>query len=245
MPTTRWLKVMAVLLAFAVPALILPERVHAAGSSKQVKSSKGAKSTKSTKRKARRGGVRGKFVGHGVSSAELRTEPLGKPSGRIVARSPALHEQVEVNIYNEDGSFNQSALAQLDQVFRCRRTQEARAVDPRLYEILSTIYDHYGKVIEVNSGFRYQRNEGSRHFHGSAMDLSIPGVGWRDLYNFAQTLDGGGMGIGRYPRSNFVHIDFRAPGEPSYRWTDTQRNKRPDPGKAPSKMWRRSQRPNS
>ena len=119
-------------------------------------------------------------------------------------------------------------------------------MDPRLYEILSSVFDHFGgRTILVNSGFRYQRNEGSRHFHGSAMDLSIPGGGWRDLYNFAQTLDAGGMGIGRYPRSNFVHIDFRAPGEPSYRWTDTQRNKRPDPGKAPSKMWRRSTRPNS
>jgi hypothetical protein len=28
------------------------------------------------------------------------------------------------------------------------------------------------------------------------------------------------MGIGQYPNSQFVHIDFRAPGEPSYRWTD-------------------------
>jgi hypothetical protein len=53
------------------------------------------------------------------------------------------------------------------------------------------------------------------------------------------------MGIGKYPRGGFVHIDFRAPGEPSYRWTDTQRSKRADPGKAPSKMWKRSSRPNS
>jgi uncharacterized protein YcbK (DUF882 family) len=239
MPNTRILKVMAVLLAFLAPVLFLPENADAGGSTKQVKSTK-----RVGKGKGKRGG-RGKFVGHGVSSSQLRTEPLAKPSGRIVARSPNLHEQVDVNIYNEDGSFNQTALAQLDQIFRCKRTGEARAVDPRLYEVLSTIYDHYGKTIEVNSGFRYQRNEGSRHFHGSAMDLSIPGVGWRDLYNYAQSLDMGGMGIGRYPRSNFVHVDYRAPGEPSYRWTDTQRNKRPDPGKQPSKMWKRSSRPNS
>jgi hypothetical protein len=57
--------------------------------------------------------------------------------------------------------------------------------------------------------------------------------------------DRGGMGIGRYPRNNFVHIDFRAPGEPSYRWTDTKRSRRADPGKSPSKMWRRSARPNT
>jgi hypothetical protein len=29
------------------------------------------------------------------------------------------------------------------------------------------------------------------------------------------------MGIGLYPTSQFIHVDFRAPGEPSYRWTDT------------------------
>ena len=35
---------------------------------------------------------------------------------------------------------------------------------------------------------------------------------------FAETLDRGGMGIGIYPRSQFVHIDVRSP--PSYRWID-------------------------
>src|SRR5262249_34764430 len=63
-------------------------------------------------------------------------------------------------------------------------------------------------------------------------------------YRFADGLDAGGMGVGRYPHSNFVHIDFRAPGEPSYRWTDNSRGTRRDPGKLPSKMWR-SARPNS
>ena len=41
---------------------------------------------------------------------------------------------------------------------------------------------------------------------------------------FASTLDPGGMGIGIYPRSKFVHIDVRPP--PSYRWID---NARPQP----------------
>ena len=118
-------------------------------------------------------------------------------------------------------------------------------MDPRLYEILSIIYDKYGKTIEVNSGFRYQRNEGSRHFHASAMDLQMAGVSQNELYKFAVKLDAGGMGIGRYPHNGFVHIDFRAPGEPSYRWTDTHRNGRGSAGKAPSKMWRRSARPNT
>ena len=52
------------------------------------------------------------------------------------------------------------------------------------------------------------------------MDIRVKDVSYKDVYAFAQTLDQGHMGIGQYPNSQFVHIDFRAPGEPSYRWTD-------------------------
>jgi uncharacterized protein DUF882 len=189
---------------------------------------------------------RAAFMGHGVNEPDLRHAPLPRPSGHIVVRSPALLESLDLNIYNEDGSYNQESLAALDHIFRCRKTFEERAVDPRLYEILSIIYDHFGKAIDINSGFRYQRNEGSRHFHGSAMDISIAGISFHTIYMFAETLDTGGMGIGRYPRGNFVHIDFRAPGEPSYRWTDSHGSGGGDAGKLPSKMWKpRSTRPNS
>jgi uncharacterized protein YcbK (DUF882 family) len=228
MPIRRLLWCVAAVLVLAGPALILPVDAHAAGGV--------------SKKKKR---ARGKFVGHGVPQAELRTDPLPRPSGRVVVFSRNVHEQADVNIYNDDGSFNQSALAQLDRVFRCRRTGEERAMDPRLYEILSIIYDKYGKAVEVNSGFRYQRNEGSRHFHASAMDLQMAGVPPGDLFKFATKLDAGGMGIGRYPNNGFVHIDFRAPGEPSYRWLDTHRARTDTVGKSPSKMWRRSARPNT
>ena len=234
MPIHRLVRIAAVVLGLLVPAFLLPSEADARSSSNQVSKSK------------KRSKARGKFVGHGVSQASLRTEPLPKPSGRVVVLSKNVHTQADVNIYNADGSLNQAALAELDKVFRCKRTGEERAIDPRLYEILSIIYDRYGKTIEVNSGFRYQRNEGSRHFHGSAIDITIAGVSWRELFNFASSLDAGGMGIGRYPRNNFIHIDVRAPGEPSYRWTDTTRNdRRAAAGKAPSKMWRRSARPNT
>lgn len=180
-----------------------------------------------------------------VPREALRTAPMPRPSGRIVITVPGLGRDIDVNIYNPDGSYNQAALAQLDELWRCRRTREVRAVDPRLYEVLSTIYDHYGRRVLLVSGFRFQRNEGSRHFHASAMDIRVEGVPYRDLYEFAQTLDPGGMGIGQYPRMDFVHIDFRGPGEPSMRWTDTGTTNPSDPGKQPSRSWKRSARPNS
>jgi len=189
---------------------------------------------------------RGKFAGHGVKQGKLRTEPLARPSGWVHVTHPGLHEEVKVNIYKADGSLDESALAALDSVFRCRRTKETRAVDPRLYEVLSMIYDHFGqRPVQLASGFRYQRNEGSRHFHASAMDVTVKGVSYRDMYAFASTLDRGGMGIGQYPRDGFVHIDFRAPGEPSYRWTDTG-SKKGASGRLPSRMFKkRSTRPST
>ncbi len=207
-------------------------------SSPDAKSSPGSSSKRSRSR-------RGRFDGRSVADSELRKDPLPRPSGHVVVRNAALHESLDVNIYNADGSFNQASLAALDHLFRCRKTDEERAIDPRLYQVLSTLYDHFGKPIDLNSGFRYQRNEGSRHFHGSAMDVSIASVSYREIYAFAAALDTGGMGIGRYPNGGFVHIDFRAPGEPSYRWVDSHGSSSSDPGKMPSKMWKRSSRPNS
>ncbi|HEY4243861.1 MAG TPA: DUF882 domain-containing protein [Kofleriaceae bacterium] len=164
------------------------------------------------------------FQGHNAASATLRAEPLERPSGDIWLRAENLGEEVKVNIYKPDGSFDDAALAQLDTLFRCARTGEVRAVRPQLYEMLSRIYDHFdGKRVDLVSGFRFAERDSSRHYHASAMDIHIKDVPIRTMYEFAQTLDtgaGGAMGIGIYPTGQFIHVDFRAPGEPSYRWTD-------------------------
>jgi uncharacterized protein YcbK (DUF882 family) len=161
------------------------------------------------------------YEGSGVAVEKLRTEPLERPSGNLYVRSDNLQEEVQVNIYGEDGKFDEAALAQLDEIFRCRRSNEVRAVDPRLYEQLSRIYDHFGgeKLVLV-SGFRWKEDDSSRHWHASAADIRIKGYSIREIYAYAESLDMGGMGIGIYPNSGFVHVDFRAPGEKSSRWTD-------------------------
>jgi uncharacterized protein YcbK (DUF882 family) len=161
------------------------------------------------------------FQGHAVASARLRTDPLDRPSGEIWLGSANLREETKVNIFKPDGTYNETALARLDELFRCWRTGEIRSVDPRLYEQLSRIYDHFGdQRIELVSGFRFAERNSSRHFHASAMDIRIKGVSNREMYSFAEGLDAGGMGIGIYPHAGFVHLDFRAPGDQSYRWTD-------------------------
>jgi uncharacterized protein YcbK (DUF882 family) len=189
--------------------------VESAPQTAQPKAAKSSKSSGKAKRHVTA------FSGHNANKTTLRTEPLDKPSGHISLRAENLGEEVDVNIYKPDGSFDEGSLAKLDDMFRCVRTGEVRAVRRELYEQLSRIEDHFdGKQIYLVSGFRFAERNSSRHFHASAMDIRIPGVSINEMYKYAESLDVGGMGLGIYPTSQFIHVDFRAPGEPSYRWVD-------------------------
>jgi uncharacterized protein YcbK (DUF882 family) len=166
------------------------------------------------------------FQGHNAAPSTLRAEPLDQPSGNVWLRAESLGEEFQGSIYKDDGSLDDEALAKLDNLWRDTRTGEVRAVRAELYEHLSRICDRYpSKRIDLVSGFRFHERDSSRHFHAAAMDIRIKDVSIRELYDFAATLDigkeeEGALGIGIYPNSQFIHIDFRAPGEPSYRWTD-------------------------
>ncbi|MBS1120145.1 MAG: hypothetical protein H6Q90_2373 [Deltaproteobacteria bacterium] len=173
------------------------------------------------------------FTGHNAPKAEYRTEPLGKPSGDLWFRAENLGEQVRVNIYKPDGNFDDAALAKLDDLFRCVSTGKVRAVRAELYEQLSRIQDHFDhKTLVLVSGFRAAigstvERTSSRHYHASAADFRIEGVSIYEIRKYAESLDMGNMGIGIYPTSQFVHVDFRAPGEPSYRWVDNSGHGKP------------------
>lgn len=215
------------LLVIAALCTSAPALAAGAGKASAVSASSAAKKSQKSKSKSKSKSKKQKkrvaaFRGHNAPKSSLRTEPLPRPSGEVWLRAENLNEEVRVNIYKPDGSFDDAALAQLDELFRCARTGAVRAVRAELYEHLSRIYDHFGgKRIDLVSGFRYAERDSSRHYHASAMDIRIKGVSIHEMYRFAESLDAGGMGIGIYPVSGFVHVDFRAPGEPSYRWTDT------------------------
>jgi hypothetical protein len=164
------------------------------------------------------------FSGHNAPRSTLRTEPLERPSGALDVVVPHWGgERLSVQLYKDRdaGTFDEAVLAQLDDLFRCKRSHEVRAMDPRLYEMLSRISDHFDrKPIELVSAFRFVDRNSSRHYHASAVDFRIQGIPLRELRDYAESLDMGNMGLGIYPTSGFIHFDYRAPGEPSFRWTD-------------------------
>lgn len=172
----------------------------------------------------------------------LRRAPPGRPSGWVHVRSLATGETLRTNIYASDGSYDPVNLGRVRRLFRCRRTTAERNIDPRLVVLLSWLYDQFGRPLELVSGYRKQRRTTSHHFTGTAADVRIPGVSIERVRDFLATLDAGGLGIGLYPRSRFVHVDVRPP--PSYRWIDWSGRSRSDRDRPPPRR-RRSPSPQS
>ena len=228
--------------ALATPAKAAPKASTSAARPARRSSSKGSVQQcqgTGASRKCQRVAV---FSGQNAPAAALRKDALPKPSGDVWLKAVNLSAEVRANIYKSDGSFDDETLAMLDELFRCTATGEVRAVNAKLYEHLSRINDRYtGKPVELVSGFRFAERSSSRHFHASAMDVRVPGVSAYELRKFAETFDqgkdgpDGGMGIGIYPTSGFVHIDFRAPGEPSFRWVDWSGPNRKPAKKSPAR----------
>jgi uncharacterized protein YcbK (DUF882 family) len=186
-------------------------------------------------RKPRKGA---KLMGAVVPEERLRATPPPRPSGNIHLYVLATHESLRVNIYNEDGSYNIEALQAASHLLRCKRTNAEKEIEPRLFTVLSTIYDHFGeKRLEIVSGYRNQRRTTSYHFRGSASDIRIEGVKIAKIRDYADSLDAGGMGVGLYPRAGFVHVDVRP--LPSYRWIDYAKSDPDNPDKRPPRGWKR------
>ena len=198
----------------------------------------GAQDRDKPARMGRRQVRRGKLAGRVVADSELRASPLPRPSGDIRVYSLNYDEELRTTIYNPDGSYSVQAAKEIAHVFRCKRTGEEHEIDPRLLTILSHVNDRFGgRAIELLSGYRFQRKTTSNHFHGTAADIRIAGVRPRDLRDFVHTLDGGGMGVGFYPRVGFIHVDVRP--APSFRWIDNSRSNPDSWDKQPPRGWKR------
>jgi uncharacterized protein YcbK (DUF882 family) len=214
-----------------------PEGAEPAATSAPAADDGSGKPARKKRGKSRRHGS--KFSGRVVAEDALRDEPLPRPSGNLELQSLANPtDRAKVNIYNKDGSYSPGAIEELNFVLRCRRTDDEMAIDIQLLTWMSLIYDHFGgKPLQIVSGYRNQRKQSSNHAKGRAMDIRIEGVSPKQIRNYAQTLDRGGMGLGLYPRGQFVHIDVRSP--PSYRWIDNSAPGSNASEKRPPRGWKR------
>jgi uncharacterized protein YcbK (DUF882 family) len=195
------------LLLVSAPALADPSATH---------SDPGVSTPARSKKKSKRHAV---VSGFQVSDEHLANQPAPRGSGHLKLFAVNFRESLEVDLYDDDGVLDPAALDQLNHLWRCKRTDTEKPIDPHLFEVLAQVYDHFGgKTIELVSGFRNQQHQTSFHFHGSASDIHIPGVSDKVLQKYLESIDTGGMGIGIYPRGGFVHVDVRP--EPSYRWVD-------------------------
>jgi uncharacterized protein YcbK (DUF882 family) len=216
------------------------ETASAASASADATGDDGASGKRARKHRGKsRRGHGAKFAGRVVAESALRTEPLPRPSGNLEIVSLAnSNDRAKVNIFNPDGSYSVDAIEELNFVLRCRRTDDEKPIDIQLLNWLSLIYDHFGgKPLQIVSGYRNQRKQTSNHFKGRATDIRIEGVTPKQIRAFAETLDRGGMGIGFYPVSGFVHIDVRSP--PSYRWVDKSSPGSNAAEKRPPRGWKR------
>lgn len=121
--------------------------------------------------------------------------------------------------YFENGEYLPGALSQVNHFFRDFRTNEIRAIDPRLLDLLYRIKSALDTPQPFNliSGYRSpatnswlaSQSEGvshhSLHMYGMASDINVQGRSLALLQMVALAIRGGGVGF--YPRSDFVHVD--------------------------------------
>lgn len=146
-----------------------------------------------------------------------RVDESGAPRPLVFVRGWD-RTRYELSPASVDGGFDATDLAAAREAFSYRAGVAEHEVHPRLLELAYKAMLHFGKdEVRLTSGFRPTRIR-SRHTHGRAMDILLPGVDFRQLAAFMRQQ--GFVGVGVYPRSGFVHVDVRSS---SYFWVDYAR----------------------
>jgi hypothetical protein len=131
----------------------------------------------------------------------------------LTLRGVGRDEPVVVTPSSEQGGFDAGDITFASQLLGS--WEGGPEVHPRLLDLIYQAARHFRVgTVNVVSGIRRDR-QGSRHSHGLAADIVLPGVSDEDLAAFFR--EQGFVGVGTYPKAGFVHIDVR---EQSYFWVD-------------------------
>lgn len=138
------------------------------------------------------------------------------------------HREARVFRIARDGSVDDATRAEIQRMFRCKRTEHQHQIDKGSLAMLADVSANWpGRTIELVSAYRRTDSRTSRHRQARAIDFRIQGVKMTEVRDFiwAKNTE---LGLGWYPRQNFVHMDHR-PGDPDYAWTQVGGKERGSP----------------
>ncbi|HEY2746054.1 MAG TPA: DUF882 domain-containing protein [Polyangia bacterium] len=130
------------------------------------------------------------------------------------------HEEASFALFDEYGDAQPDVMKDFSHFVRCWRTGREKPMSARTVEIVSLVAQHFNVGrIDVVSGYRAKPYGAphSKHFLGRAMDIHVPGVKSKVVANWVW-LNFRHVGVGYYPKQEFVHIDSR---DIDVRWVDT------------------------
>lgn len=160
--------------------------------------------------------------GYQPSKREVAGEKRwGKPKQRGVVTMYRIWsgESLSVRLVDTRGRTRSGALQQLREFLRPRESKKRKTPNARLLSLLAQVSDHFGgRPLHIVSGFRLPggfTRDTSRHVAGEAIDFRIPGVPLTVLRDYCAHFEN--VGVGYYPRTQFVHLDVR---RQAGRWTD-------------------------
>ena len=122
-------------------------------------------------------------------------------------------------VYWIEGEYIKEALKEINHFMRDWRTNQVIAIDPRTIDIatashrLMDVHEPYMMLSgyrspQTNAALRARSRgvaKNSLHMRGQAADLRLKSRSVGQIYQAATACHAGG--VGRYPRSNFVHMD--------------------------------------
>ncbi|MBW7921385.1 MAG: DUF882 domain-containing protein [Rubellimicrobium sp.] len=170
-----------------------------------------------------RRGILGVFAALTVAAAPTMSKAAGLMRGAGDVRKLKMYngrtgESLET-VYWIDGDYIGEAVREVSLFMRDWRNGEAVAIDTRTMDIMAASH----RLLDVSapymllSGYRspatnsmLARNtrgvaSNSLHMRGQAADLRVEGRSVSQIASAATSCQAGG--VGRYPRSNFVHMD--------------------------------------
>ncbi|MFC3630751.1 YcbK family protein [Paracoccus angustae] len=170
-----------------------------------------------------RRGILGVFAATTVTAAPVMANAFGFLRGagdmrRIRMYSGRTGESLDT-VYWVDGKYIREALNEINVFMRDWRTGEAIGIDPRTVDVAAASH----RLLQTNepymmlSGYRSPRTNAmlrrsssgvarnSLHMVGKAADLRLKSRSVGQMYNAAMSCRAGG--VGKYSRSNFVHMD--------------------------------------